>query len=353
MPKCQRIVTNDGTIIINYHKFNKNHTLDLKDWNKIPTPLLPREKPAAPQPNNKKQSENKRPTQIDLSEIQNEKNTQKKLKTIEKNENNDLELDYEKWNIVGTCQDIEKPYLRLTKEPSPDQIRPEEILKKSLKFLLNKWKNRECEYQYIQDQFRSIRQDLVIQHIRNEFTAKVCENNARICLEVDDIGQYMQCCATLFDLYQIGIQGQKEEFYCYKIIDYGLNIQQNFELPKIIYEIQSFIEHPLIQFAIDLIDTYNQGNVYKFYQMYEKSPNMCQCIIERNITRLRLWGLSIVSKSFQQKMFLINLKNLLKFENLEHTKEFIISCGAKLDEKGENLLLKESWKAFYEAYSSI
>jgi len=65
---------------------------------------------------------------------------------------NDTDLDslLTKWNIVGTCTDIEKPYLRLTKEPTADQVRPEEILKKSLKMLLGKWRERECDYAYIQ-----------------------------------------------------------------------------------------------------------------------------------------------------------------------------------------------------------
>jgi len=37
-------------------------------------------------------------------------------------------------------------------------IRPETILKKSLKMVLDKWKNKEASYPYIAEQFRSIRQ---------------------------------------------------------------------------------------------------------------------------------------------------------------------------------------------------
>ena len=36
---------------------------------------------------------------------------------------------------------LEKQYLRLTSLPDPATVRPEKILKQSLKMLLNKWKN--------------------------------------------------------------------------------------------------------------------------------------------------------------------------------------------------------------------
>lgn len=56
------------------------------------------------------------------------------------------------------CNDLEKPYLRLTSEPDPSQVRPEKVLKNSLKMLLTKWKEGTSKYNYISEQFRSIRQ---------------------------------------------------------------------------------------------------------------------------------------------------------------------------------------------------
>lgn len=91
--------------------------------------------------------------------------------------------------------------------PDPATIRPENVLKKSLAFLMSKWEEGTCEYGYIQEQFKSIRQDLLVQHIKNEFAVEVCENNARICLESHDILQFMQCSQTLEDLYKQGIHG--------------------------------------------------------------------------------------------------------------------------------------------------
>ena len=65
---------------------------------------------------------------------------------------------------------MEKKYLRITSHaPDPSTVRPEHILKKVLEFLRNKYKNG-APYEYISEQFRSLRQDLLVQHIRNAFT---------------------------------------------------------------------------------------------------------------------------------------------------------------------------------------
>lgn len=84
--------------------------------------------------------------------------------------------------VVGRCTTLEKQYFRLTSEPNPDAVRPLHILEQTLELLKRKWK-RENNYNYICDQFKSMRQDLTVQHIKNEFTVEVYEIHARIALE--------------------------------------------------------------------------------------------------------------------------------------------------------------------------
>ena len=84
--------------------------------------------------------------------------------------------------VVGRCMDLEKRYLRLTSAPDPKMVRPLSVLEKTLDFLKKKWRT-ESNYSYICDQFKSLRQDLTVQHIKTEFTITVYEIHGRIALE--------------------------------------------------------------------------------------------------------------------------------------------------------------------------
>lgn len=52
-------------------------------------------------------------------------------------------------------------YLRLTSAPDPATVRPETVLKKTIKMLREKWQQNE-DYDYICEQLKSVRQDLTV-----------------------------------------------------------------------------------------------------------------------------------------------------------------------------------------------
>jgi SAC3 family protein LENG8/THP3 len=100
--------------------------------------------------------------------MSNSKNDTSKNKTrlTESSGNVTLEEIASKNKIVGTCTNLEKQFFRLGADPDPAKVRPEHILKQSLKMLKKKWKHKEVEYRYMEEQFKSIRQDLVVQGIK-------------------------------------------------------------------------------------------------------------------------------------------------------------------------------------------
>ncbi|RWW64974.1 hypothetical protein BHE74_00027743 [Ensete ventricosum] len=128
-----------------------------------------------------------------------------KAKTYEDGCNKAVEdIDWDSLTVKGTCQEIEKRYLRLTSAPDPSTVivRPEEVLEKALQMVQSSQKN----YLYKCDQLKSIRQDLTVQRIQNALTVKVLfcyllavlmwnfvyETHARLALEAGDLPEFNQ-----------------------------------------------------------------------------------------------------------------------------------------------------------------
>uniref|UniRef100_A0A2P2JYW0 Leukocyte receptor cluster member 8 homolog n=1 Tax=Rhizophora mucronata TaxID=61149 RepID=A0A2P2JYW0_RHIMU len=136
------------------------------------------------------------------------------------------DIDWDSLTVKGTCQEIEKRYLRLTSAPDPATVRPEDVLEKALLMVQNSQKN----YLYKCDQLKSIRQDLTVQRICNQLTVKVYETHARFALEAGDLPEYNQCQSQLKTLYAEGIEGCHLEFAAYNLLCVILHSSNNRDL---------------------------------------------------------------------------------------------------------------------------
>ncbi|KAI4866232.1 SAC3/GANP/Nin1/mts3/eIF-3 p25 family-domain-containing protein [Hypoxylon rubiginosum] len=236
--------------------------------------------------------------------------------------------------IVGLNQSLLKKYFRLTSEPKAKDVRPLHILVQTLELLKKKWR-QEANYNFICDQFKSMRQDLTVQHIRNDFTVSVYEIHARIALEMGDLGEYNQCQTQLRALYKAGHKGNPIEFKAYRIL-YFIYSANHIVLNDAIADLTTAEkEERPIKHALNVRSALALGNHHKFFQLYLDVPNMGAYLMDKFVERERLAALAVICKSFRPSLKLRQITEELGFESDAEAAQFII------DHKGDELLKED------------
>ncbi|CAH1762568.1 8603_t:CDS:10 [Entrophospora sp. SA101] len=255
--------------------------------------------------------------------------------------------------IVGTCQQLEKQYLRLTSAPDPSTVRPLRVLKKTLEVLKSKWTGGN-NYTYICDQFKSLRQDLTVQRIQDEFTVRVYETHARIALEKGDVGEYNQCQTQLKELYRLNIPGQIMEFMAYRLL-YFVYTRNRSDINALIAELTDEMkENKAIKHALDVRSALATSNYHKFFDLYLKAPYMGAYLMDLFVERERISALKILCKSFRPNLDLEFIRSELAFENKEQCIKFLsdhnasqyIISNSTLETKGAQKPIEEYSKKF-------
>lgn len=205
--------------------------------------------------------------------------------------------------IVGRCQKLEKNYFRLTSAPNPDTVRPLEVLKKTLELLKRKWRD-ESNYGYICDQFKSLRQDLTVQHIKNDFTVSVYEIHARIALEKADAGEYNQCQTQLRALYKQNLGGHPVEFKAYRIL-YFIHTCNRTDMNDVLSDLTLTDKaEPAIKHALAVRSALALGNYHSFFQLYLDTPNMGAYLMDMFVARERLAALAAICRVYDASFFI-------------------------------------------------
>lgn len=223
-------------------------------------------------------------------------------------------IDWDEYTIVGTCQKLEKPYLRLTSAPDPGTVRPLPVLKSALKMLKEKWRNK-ADYGYICDQFKSLRQDMTVQRIKSDFTVQVYEIHARIAIEQGDLGQYNQCQTQLKELYAIGLSGCKFEFLSYRLL-YLIHCRNKQAINQFISELteeqraNDFVSHALQVRSAEALCNYS-----KLFQLYNAAPNMGAYLMDLFVARERSAALNTIIKAYRPTCSIPFLTKTLAFSS--------------------------------------
>ncbi|KAF8358737.1 hpo-10 [Pristionchus pacificus] len=205
--------------------------------------------------------------------------------------------------VIGTSNEIEKKYFRLTAAPDPATVRPLHVLRDSLALMKNKYKQN-AEYRYMCDQFRSIRQDLTVQRIRNSFTVEVYEIHARIALENKDREEFNKCQSQLKVLYEeVEDCVNASEFTAYRLL-YSMAMCNSTDVTTILRSLTPAMkETECVAYALRVRNKLTMGDQVGFFKLYEsKAPLMCAYLLDMFVERERIAALNVFIKAYRPSL---------------------------------------------------
>ncbi|XP_027938422.1 SAC3 family protein A isoform X2 [Vigna unguiculata] len=262
------------------------------------------------------------------------------------------DIDWDALTVKGTCQEIEKRYLRLTSAPDPATVRPEEVLEKALLMVKNSQKN----YLYKCDQLKSIRQDLTVQRIRNQLTVKVYETHARLALEFGDLPEYNQCQSQLKTLYAEGIEGSDMEFAAYNLLCVIMHSNNNRDLVSSMARLSPEAKKDeAVKHALAVRAAVTSGNYIAFFRLYKAAPNLNTCLMDLYVEKMRYKAVNCMCRSYRPTLPVSYISQVLGFSTggaingasderdtdaLEECSEWLKAHGASIitDNNGDTLL---------------
>ncbi|VDL92143.1 unnamed protein product [Schistocephalus solidus] len=268
-------------------------------------------------------------------------------------------LDFHQFKVAGTSEELEKPYLRLTSAPDPSNVRPGEVLVRSLDHVLRRWKEKN-DYHWVCEQLKSIRQDLIIQGIQTEFTAKVYEAHADIALDAGDFEEFHQCQSQLLRLHSenLGL-ARRLEFSAYRLLYYIFTLDF-LGISTIMASFRSFHkENPHIKFALKAREAWALRNYRRFFQLACPSsseeappPRGCIQVLAWSLPRERKQAIKAIFKTYRPTLSLSYVAEILGFYSTTECSDFLVkemSIPSSLVEGVEKLDCKEIWSQICQA----
>ncbi|GLI62725.1 hypothetical protein VaNZ11_005454 [Volvox africanus] len=224
--------------------------------------------------------------------------------------------------VVGTCQNLEKSYFRLTSKPDPATVRPEPVLERALERLVSLIAHGEASFFYSLDQFKGMRQDCTVQHLRNGLAVRVYEAHARSSLEYGDTAEFNQCQARLAHLYADAQPGCVAEFTAYRVLYETVHCatagRRGGGMAKSLMHTIRNIPRELsgseeIRHALQVREAVMTYNYAAFFRLYASAPHLGRAIMDVVAEAMRFAGLNAFVKACDLPLPVSEMALLLGF----------------------------------------
>lgn len=267
--------------------------------------------------------------------------------------------------LIGVNTSLEKPYLRLTDFPKKEDVRPLGVLVKSLAHIKSRYIKDE-DFEWANEQLKSVRQDLTVQRLRNPFVLEVYETHARILLEEGDLDEFNQCQTVIRNI--VKGSGYDDQIGCKdlssgEIVDSCTPLSQNEETEDefrgygILYalvrnawsqlkleltqvnalslERREGIEMSAIH-AIQVVKAVQECDYRTFFRLYECAPHLSAYLMDFLVKRVRDQAYNRIIASHRPTVSIEYIRDALHLTDLEETRRFLRQQGASfIHEKGE------------------
>jgi len=237
--------------------------------------------------------------------------------------------------VQGTCTALEKPYLRLTRAPAPAEVRPVAVLRQALQLFRGQWAvtARRPSYLFMNEQLKSIRQDLTVQCVRDAFTVEVYECHACIALEALDREEFNQCASQLKVLYEEGVAGRRLELTAYRLL-YYLATKDSTQLNTTLASLSpSARREPHVAFALQARAALALNNYCAFFRLLPRAPGHCAAALGWVLARERTAALDVLVKAYRPHLPLSFLRRTLGLEESAAGREasaaLLKDCGVE------------------------
>ncbi|UYV65258.1 LENG8 [Cordylochernes scorpioides] len=308
-------------------------------------------------------------------------NDQSKLSSVVMPVNTSLvsngDEDGESYNLVGTCRDLEKSYLRLTSAPDASTIRPIEVLHAALAKVKDHWVKNQ-DYLYACDQLKAIRQDLTVRsacllnylavltrctgtrdprQVHSPGVRDACPHGPRkgwqpsfppvLCVVTAvlqaDHHEFNQCQSQLKVLHSEVGWGSRLEFTGYLILYYVFT-KNTLDLKSLLSTLtQVDKQDEVVAFALKVREAWSLANFHRFFKLFSKAPKMAGYLLDWVLARERKRALKSIIKAYRPTFPVALVQQQLAFPSVPDCQEFLASISVVFgDEERSQIDCKKS-----------